>query len=230
MALLFRHARLSEVTQLADLNRAAYPDLLADGVVYDDIQLHSQLVTFPAGQRVAERDGAVVGALSTLIVDEAEALAPHTWAEITGCGTFSTHRPSGNALYLADIYLDPAAQGSGIGARLYEALRALCCELGLKRIVAGGRLWNYHEVATQMPPEDYVAAVVRGDRKDRVLTPQLRARYEVRGILRDYLEDWRSASYATLLDWPNPAFASTAATVKSAAGSPPSRRVSGLEA
>lgn len=219
MKLEARHVRHEDLPRLAIMNRDAYPDLVADGVVYDETQLRCQLATFPAGQRVVEVDGVVRGAISTLIVDERRALAPHTWVDMTGCGTFSTHTTDGTALYLADIYVDPVAQGMGVGVVLYDALKDICRERGLRRIVAGGRLWSYHEVATRMTPEAYVAAVMRGERKDRVLGSQLRAGFTVRGIMREYLHDWKSASFATLLDWPNAAF-SAANAVRSFTDAP----------
>jgi hypothetical protein len=49
-----------------------------------------------------------------------------------------------------------------------------------------------------------VDEVIRGVRRDKVLGPQLRAGFVVHGVLRDYLHDWRSASFATLLVWTNP--------------------------
>jgi hypothetical protein len=40
----------------------------------------------------------------------------------------------------------------------------------------------------------------------------LQAGFVVRGILHDYLHDWRSKNYATLLEWVNPAHAARAAS------------------
>jgi hypothetical protein len=50
-----------------------------------------------------------------------------------------------------------------------------------------------------MSPEEYVARVLKGELKDKVLTSQVRAGFEVRGILRGYLDDPRSRNFATLL-------------------------------
>jgi hypothetical protein len=102
---------------------------------------------------------------------------------------------------LADIYVDPVAWGQGVGQSLYAALRQLCVALGLRRTVAGGRLWGYHEQSVRMSPEDYVARVLRGDLRDRVLGSQLKAGFAVRGVLVGYLSDPRSRDCATLLEW-----------------------------
>lgn len=209
-----RPAVPSDVPRLVELNAAAYPDLVEDGVVFDAAQLMAQQAVFPEGQIVVERGcsaaregpaarGEVIGAIATLIVPTAAAAAPHSWCGITSYGTFAAHDRGGDALYLADIYVDPAARGLGVGAALYDALFRLCERRRLARVVAGGRLWGYHEVAGTLSPSEYVDQVVRGVRKDRVLTSQLRAGFSVRGILRGYLNDWRSAGYATHLFWEN---------------------------
>jgi len=199
--MLLRLAAKSDIPRLEALNRAAYPELVEDGIVFDAAQLLAQQAVFPEGQLVVEVDGVVRGAIATLVVGKEAALAPHTWSEITSYGTFAQHDPAGDTLYLADIY----TEGRGLGPVLYDALFRLCERKRLARVAAGGRLWGYHEVARTMTPAAYVDDVVRGRRKDRVLGSQLRAGFSVRGILEGYLEDWRSASFATLLVWDNPA-------------------------
>lgn len=204
-----RRARPSDVERLAELNREAYPDLAGDGVVFEASQIAEHQRVFSRGQLVVEDGGRVVGAIATLLVPSRTALAQHTWHEITGGGLFGTHDPSGDALYLADVYVDPSAWGRGVGAALYAALWDLCRETRAHRVVAGGRLWGYADVADQMTPQRYVDDVVRGLRKDRVLTSQLRAGFVVEGVLEGYLDDWRSRSYATLLVWTNRAYVAT---------------------
>ncbi len=203
-ALTVRQASPRDLPRLVALNAAAYPELVADGVIFDRAQLAAHQSAFPEGQIVACGENGVIGALATLRVPAAAALAPHDWIAITGHGTFSTHVPSGDALYLADIYADPSARGRGVGNALYGALFALCVRLRIDRVVAGGRLFGYHEVAGAISPEQYVREVIAGVRKDHVLTSQLRAGFELRGILAAYLDDWRSASFATHLVWTSP--------------------------
>lgn len=201
---MLRKATQADVTRLVALNHAAYPELVGEGIVFDAAQITQQIERYPAGQIVAVIDGAVVGAIATLVVGSASVLGPHTWADATGDGTFRTHDAAGDCLYLADVYVDPAARGLGVGAALYDALFSLCRMEKLARVVAGGRLFGFHEVRDAMTPLAYVDEVIRGARSDKVLGSQLRAGFVVHGILRDYLHDWRSASYATLLTWTNP--------------------------
>lgn len=199
-----RSALSKDVTRLVALNVAAYPELVADGVVFDEAQIRAQQYVFPEGQIVLEKDGVVVGAIATLIVRGEKALGHHTWIEATSHGTFACHDPGGDTLYLADVYVDPTARGLGVGAKLYEALFDLCRRKKLARVVGGGRLFGYHEVAESMTPQAYVDEVARGLRKDPVLGSQLKAGFLVKGILDDYLDDWRSAGFATKIVWENP--------------------------
>lgn len=199
-----RTATFDDVTTLVSLNHAAYPDLVGEGIVFEPDQIRAQVACFPDGQLVAVDDGKIVGAIATLVLPSSLSLAAHTWADATGDGTFRTHDPLGDCLYLADIYVSPAAWGRGVGAALYRSLFALCRKKDLARVVAGGRLFGYHEVRDRMTPVAYVDEVVRGVRRDQVLGSQLRAGFVVHGVMRDYLHDWRSASFATLLAWPNP--------------------------
>jgi GNAT superfamily N-acetyltransferase len=203
--LQIRAVTSADIPNLVTLNCAAYPDLIQDEVVWTAPQLESHLVVFPEGQLLAEERGRAVGAISTLILHrDIDPLAPHTWLGVTDNGTFVRHDPGGDTLYLADIYVHPDCWGRGVGRVLYGALRDLCRRLGLRRIVAGGRLWSYGEVAHLMSPETYVARVQRGELADQVLVSQLRAGFSVRGILPGYLHDWRSRHFATLLEWQNP--------------------------
>ncbi len=197
-----RKATAEDVPRLVEMNHAAYPELVEEGVVWSEEQLRSHLHCFPEGQEVAVVDGRVQGAISTFIAPRTcDPMAQHTWLDITDHGTFARHDPGGDTLYLADVYVDPSAWGTGVSRALYAALFRLCNDLGLRRVVAGGRLWGYHEYAPKMTPEDYVSGVLRGDLRDRVLRSQVRAGFAVRGVLRGYLQDPRSCDYATLLEW-----------------------------
>ena len=55
-----------------------------------------------------------------------------------------------------------------------RAWRKLCCRLNCRCILAGGRLWNYHEHASHMSPQEYAERVAAGEFRDLVLSFQLR--------------------------------------------------------
>jgi len=204
--LVVRQVTPADLSALVMLNHLAYPDLVEDNVVWTEAQVRNHLAVFPEGQLVVERAGEIIGAVSSLIVELGrDPLRRHTWAGVTDDGYFANHDRAADTLYGADIYVHPAARGMGVGALLYEARRALCRRLGLRRILSGGRLADYH-AHRELAPEAYVAAVQAGELHDRVLSFQLREGFAVRGVLFDYLRDPASLNYATLIEWLNPEY------------------------
>ena len=151
-----RETTRDDIPVLMALNRAAYPTLAEENVVWGESHLHSHLRVFPQGQLVAEVGGKILGAVSSLLVDLGpDPLRHHTWSGITDSGYFTNHDARGDTLYGADVYVHPDSRDLGIGHALYEARRKLCRRINKRRILAGGRLWNYSE------PAKNVAAGIR---------------------------------------------------------------------
>lgn len=191
--------------ELIELNKLCFPSMVEQNIVWNRGQLANHLRVFPEGQIVAELDGQLVGAVSTLMVDlGANPFRQHTYAGVTDGGYFHNHTPQGDSLYGADVYVHPEKRGLGIGHELYEERRDLARRLNVRRIVAGGRIHDYCEHASKMGPEAYVRAVEDGKLQDLVLSFQLREGFVVRGILRNYISDPRSKNCATFLEWLNP--------------------------
>ncbi|MEO0796161.1 MAG: bifunctional GNAT family N-acetyltransferase/carbon-nitrogen hydrolase family protein [Verrucomicrobiota bacterium] len=204
-AILIRQVTRADIPALVRLNKKAYPLLAEENVVWQEGHLLSHLHYFPQGQLLAEVEGTIVGAVCSLIVDlGSEPLRPHTYTGITDGGYFHNHDPRGDTLYGADVYVDPDYRGGGVGAALYEARRRLCQELNLRRILAGGRLWNYREHAENMSPDEYARRVEAGEIQDLVLSFQLREGFVLRDILNNYLPDPNSLNNASLIEWLNP--------------------------
>jgi predicted amidohydrolase/GNAT superfamily N-acetyltransferase len=207
---LIRQAEAEDFPRLIEMNQAAFPLLAEENVVWSVRQLTNHLKVFPHGQLVAVVEGRIVGAIASLVVrTDADPYRPHTYAGITDGGYFHNHDSKGDTLYGADVYVDPAMQGKGIGSALYEARRRLCKQLNLRRIVAGGRLAGYAERADELTPEDYVRKVIDGELRDDVLGFQLNEGFVVRGILRNYITDPISLNHASLIEWLNPDYVET---------------------
>jgi predicted amidohydrolase/GNAT superfamily N-acetyltransferase len=203
--IVVREATRADVPTLVRLNELAYPMMASEDVVWGERHLVSHQRVFPQGQLVAELEGRVVGAVATLIVDLGpDPLRLHTWAGITDSGYFTSHNSEADTLYGADVYVHPDARGQGVGAALYEGRRQLCKRLNKRRILAGGRLWNYSEAGQNMTPEEYAARVVSGELRDLVLSFQLREGFTLRGVLPNYIHDARSRNHASLIEWLNP--------------------------
>ncbi len=200
-----RRATKDDISQLVELNKAAYPVLAGENVVWGAAHLASHQRLFPQGQFVAEVGSKIVGAASTLVVDMGtNPLRLHTWSGVTDSGYFTSHDMRGDTLYGADIYVHPDARGLGVGAALYEARRQLCKKLNKRRILAGGRLWNYDEHFDDMTAYEYAQRVVDGQFRDLVLSFQLREGFHLRGVMPNYLLDPKSRNHASLIEWLNP--------------------------
>ncbi|HXC17175.1 MAG TPA: GNAT family N-acetyltransferase, partial [Holophagaceae bacterium] len=136
---------------------------------------------------------------TSMRLDLAQALAPHTWAGITGSGSLSTHVPGGAAMYGVNIAVDPAWQNRGVGKAMYAARLDLARELGCEAFVAGARIPGYGSVADRLSPEAYIAEVAAGRRMDPTLTKQMAVGFEVKGLLRDYAPDPETLGHAALI-------------------------------
>lgn len=200
---IIRHTRSSDIQPLIALQKSVYPDIPSWRV---DMMLH-QLEVFPQGQIVAEINGELVGAASSLVVLWDEWEVEHTWQEITARGSFDTHNPQGFTLYAAEVFVNPQMRGAGIGHALYQGRKKICGALNLKRIIACGRLPGYHHYAGQMSADLYAMKVVWGDIRDPVLSFQLHEGFNFCGTVNGYIpEDKDSLGYAALIVWLNPSY------------------------
>jgi hypothetical protein len=86
---------------------------------------------------------------------------------------------------------------------LYDTRKDLVVRLNLRRMIAGGRLFNYCEYADRMSPLEYANKVIRGELSDPVLSFELANGFRFIKILPNYLEDVRSLSYASFIEWLN---------------------------
>ncbi len=198
--LRIRHTRASDIEPLICLQQQVYPDMAS----WHAQQLLHQLELFPHGQLVAELEGELVGAASSLLILWKEWKVDHSWEQITAHGSFDTHNPQGHTLYGAEVFVDPARRGAGIGHALYQARRQICRALNLKRIIACGRLPGYCRYQQQYTPLQYVQRVIWGDIRDPVLSFQLHEGFNFCGIVKDYIpEDTESAGNASLIVWLN---------------------------
>jgi GNAT superfamily N-acetyltransferase len=185
------------------LSRRVYPE----SVPWSETQLASHLEVFPEGQFIAVADDAVVGMAASLILLWDDYEMDTTWRDFTEGGTFRNHDPEhGRTLYAAEVMVDPAWQGKGIGGKIYEARRRLVERLGLRRIRAGARLRGYHAHADRLTAEEYVARVVRGEIHDPTLSFQLKRGFKVIAVVSGYLRhDPESLGHAAVIEWINPA-------------------------
>ena len=195
-----RNLAHDDIAAAADLQCRVYKAIPA----FSQAQFDSLLAHFPQGQFAAEVNGKLVGIAISLVILWDDYSLHHTWASVTNDGHFDTHDMEGRTLYGAEVCVDPACRGEGVGHALYEARRKLCRAMNLKRIIAGGRLPGYGKHATQMAPEAYAMRVIWGDFYDPVLRFQLDEGFDYCGILHGYLPtDPESIGNAALIVWLN---------------------------
>ncbi len=199
--LVLRTLTLSDYGDVSEIMNKVYPTL---GGAWTLEEFTSQLARFPEGQICIEDKGRVVAAALALIVRYSDWGDAHTYAAITGNGTFSTHRPDGDTLYGADLFVHPKYRDLRLGRRLYDARKDLCERLNLRAIVAGGRIPGYRNHADLMPPRRYIELVMNKELHDPVLSFQLANDFHVRRVIADYEPmDTETRGYATLLEWIN---------------------------
>ena len=200
-----RNTQSEDIPKIVDLQKESFPYLARYGNVWHPEELESHLRIFPQGQFVAvEPDGLIVGSASTLMVSLNPEYADHTWKEITANGMFTNHNSNADSLYGADISTHPKHRHEGVGGMLYEGRKKLATMMNLRRMIAGGRLFNYSEYADKMSPFEYANKVIAGELKDPVLSFELDNGFRFIKILPNYLDDVRSLNYASFIEWLNP--------------------------
>ncbi|MDQ4073817.1 MAG: GNAT family N-acetyltransferase [Thermoproteota archaeon] len=200
-----RNTKKEDIDKIVDLQKQSFPLLSKYGNTWREEELQSHLNIFPDGQFVAEEpDGTIVGSASTLIVSLSPNYADHTWKEITANGMFTNHDPKGDSLYGADISTHPKYRHEGIGSMLYDERKQLVVKSNLRRMISGGRLYNYCEYADKMSAIEYAKNVLEGKLHDPVLSFEIANGFRFIKILTNYLDDIRSLNYASFIEWLNP--------------------------
>lgn len=197
-----RNLRLKDYADLKESMQKSYTPL--EEPAWEKKEIANLLKIFPDGQICVVVNDKMVGCALSLIVDYAKFGDNHTYKQITGNYTFSTHTDKGNILYGIDIFIHPDYRGLRLGRRLYEARKELCENLNLKGIIAGGRIPYYKEYSNELSPKEYIQKVKLKEIHDPVLSFQLANDFHVKKVLTNYLEnDTDSLEYATLIEWNN---------------------------
>ena len=200
-----RNTLKNDIPKIIDLQKESFPFLAKYGNIWKAEELESHLEIFPEGQFITiEPDGTIVGSASTLIVSLDPEYKEHTWIDITANGMFTNHSYDGDSLYGADISSHPKYRHEGIGSMLYNARKELAIKMNLRRMIAGGRLFNYCDYADKMSALEYAEKVIKRELRDPVLSFELDNGFNFIKILPDYLDDVRSLNYASFIEWLNP--------------------------
>jgi len=193
---------LDDYQELKKAMIASYTSMPED--YWEEFQIKKLIDCFPEGQVVIKVNNQIAGCALSLIVDYHKFGDNHTYNQITGDNTFSTHDPDGDILYGIEIFIKPEFRGLRLGRRLYDYRKELCERLNLKGIACGGRIPNYYKYADKISPKVYIDKVRRKEIQDPVFNFQISNDFYPSKVLKNYLEgDKASNDYAVLLKWDN---------------------------
>jgi len=182
------------------MERVYRPPLYGPEAIWSEQNLLLHMARFPQGQFVAVDDSyGLVGTSTTLRISMEAAVSPHTWSEISGRGSLSTHEPRGNVLYGINIAVDPDFQERGIASALYKARFELGRKLGCCAFIAGARIPGLAALKGQLSPEKYLQDVVAGKLFDPTLSKQINMGFVVDGLLENYSPDPETMNFAALI-------------------------------
>lgn len=187
---------------LERLQQECYPTLSPVELMRSE-QYASQYEVFPQGQFVALDGDRVIGQGSGFLTDFDFDEPEHTFREFTDYFYFRNHNPRGDWYYGADISVHPGWRGRGVGKLLYVARQGLVRKMGRKGIVAGGMLPGYPTHRERYTPAEYAARVAEGKLYDPTLSFQIYMGFQLRGMIRNYMEDSATGNWSTLIVWEN---------------------------
>jgi predicted amidohydrolase/ribosomal protein S18 acetylase RimI-like enzyme len=197
-----RQLEISDFHNLSVSMKQAYENWT--GGWWAESQIQKLIDIFPEGQLVIVADDEIAGCALGLIVDYDKFGDNHTYPEITGDYTFSTHDPEGDVLYGIEVFIKPDFRGLRLGRRLYDARKELCENLNLEAVVFGGRIPNFHKYSKELTPRQYIERVRLKQIYDPTLSFQLSNDFHVNKVLQNYMPgDKESKDYAVLLEWNN---------------------------
>ncbi|PSL43732.1 putative amidohydrolase [Chitinophaga niastensis] len=197
-----RKLTVEDYLDLKESMVSAYADMA--GSYWREPTIQRLIKLFPEGQIAVTMNDKVVGCALSIIVDYEKFGDNHTYEQITGYYTFSTHDPKGDVLYGIEVFVHPDFRGKRLARRLYDARKNLCEQLNLQGIIAGGRIPNYEKFSDKMSPREYIEKVQDREIYDPTLTFQFSNDFLVKKILKNYLpNDEASKGFATLLQWFN---------------------------
>ena len=204
LPVVLRNYTRADFDAMIALQADCFPPPFPQALWWSREQLENHVSLFPEGAICVEYDGRIIGSLTGLLVKFDPQTPDHTWEDMTDGGFIRTHDPDGDTLYIVDICISPEFRKAGLGKFMMQAIYQLVVKLDLERVLGGGRMPRYGQVAHEKSPQQYVDEVVEGKLKDPVITFLLRCGRMPVALIENYLEDEESHNYALLMEWKNP--------------------------
>lgn len=189
---------------LIGVQALSFPPPFPSELWWNREQLEEHVTRFPEGALLAEVDDVIAGSMTALRLTLDDDGERHDWAAATDNGYIRNHDPGGDTVYVVDICVAPAFRKYGLGQWLMQSMYETVVHLGCRRLLGGGRMPGYRRASAEATPEQYLAQVAAGERRDPVITFLLKCGRLPVGIAENYLEDEDSLGYAALMEWRNP--------------------------
>ncbi|WP_226644229.1 GNAT family N-acetyltransferase [Mesobacillus subterraneus] len=201
---IIRSYTKDDFEQLITVQKEAFPPPFPEELLWNTEQLNNHITLFPEGALCVEIEGRIAGSITGLIVQLANGDEDHSWADITDNGYIRNHNPEGNTLYIVDICISPAYRKLSLGKWMMQSMYETVVQLGLDRLIGGGRMPGYHQHSANMTIDQYAEKVLQGELKDPVVSFLLRCGRTPVKPVANYLEDEESLNYGMLMEWKNP--------------------------
>lgn len=201
---VIRNYTVTDFEELIRIQTECFPPPFTEELWWNEQQLLNHVTIFPEGAICIEVDGKVAGSMTGLCVQLDSEHPSHTWEEITDSGYIRNHNKDGKTLYIVDISVRPSYRKLGLGKLMMQAMYQIVVQLGLDRLLGGGRIPGYHQKANEMSVEQYVKAIMAGKVKDPVISFLLNCGRTPSILVENYLDDKESHNYGLLMEWKNP--------------------------
>lgn len=200
--LVLTSTRPEHAAALERLQEIVFPTL-AEEERFKEAHYKKHVELFPEGQLVVLDGDRAVGMTTTIRLHFDFDHPGHTFADIIQGGWLTSHDPSGDWLYGADIGAHPSYRRRGIARALYAARHNVVRALGLKGQVTVGMMSGYGARKGEISAESYYEGVKSGVINDPTLSAQMRVGFEPRGLLAGYLNDPVCDNYGVCLVLPS---------------------------
>lgn len=196
---VLQNTNVQYIRALAALQEVVFPTLSPDERMGERHYLR-HLEVFPEGQFMILDGDTAIGMTTTM--RHHLTLEDHTFLEISGEMTLSTHEPAGDWLYGLDVGVHPAYRGQGLAKAIYRARQELCRTLGLKGQVTVGMPNGYLQYAGEMDLTAYFEALKSGRLSDPTVSAQQKMGFEIIRLIHNYLEDPQCGNGGVLMVLP----------------------------
>lgn len=201
---VIRSYTADDFAALIQIQQESFPPPFPSDLWWNEEQLHNHVTLFPEGALCVEIEGELAASITGLRTSFEPGEEEHTWEEATDNGYIRNHQPDGDTLYIVDICVRPKYRKLGLGKWMMLSMYEVVVQLGMARLLGGGRLPGYHKHADRMSAQEYATEVLAGRLKDPVMTFLLRCGRTPFKLVANYLEDEESHHNAMLMEWRNP--------------------------